>query len=148
MLTKTNDVVRISEVKLGFCEVWLGEDGICRVVLMPGVMVGLAEMKENLAAQWSVIGSGKAPALVDMRDINASTQGAREFTAGEEYAQAVSAVAILENTTIGKILGNLFINFSKPIYPTRLFTSESQAIEWLKQFVETSTLSAALPVEN
>lgn len=122
-------------IHTSFSKVWLGDDGICRVVLQPYVVVGLAEMQENLAAQKKVIGKGKGPVLVDMRAINNSTHEAREFGAGEEFNQVVTAVAIIENTRVGEILGNLFINFSNPLFPTNMFTSEEKAVEWLKEFI-------------
>ena len=128
-------------VTTSFSKVWLDEDGICRVVLMPGIVVGLVEMQENLAVQIKLQGAGKKPTLVDMRKIKNSTREARDFSAGKEYDQALSAVAILENTVIGKILRNLFINFSKPIYPTKLFTSEDAAIDWLKDYLQVSNVS-------
>ena len=70
-----------------------------------------------------------------MRDVSNSMMEASEFGASEEYGQVVSAAAILQNTVIGKILGNLFTNFRKPPYPTKLFTSEDAVIDWLKGFV-------------
>lgn len=127
-------------VTTSFSKVWLDEDGICRVVLMPGIVVGLVEMQENLAVQIKLQRAGKKPTLVDMRKIKNPTLEARNFAAGKEYGREVSAVAILQNTVIGKILGNLFINFSKPIYPTRLFTSED-TVDWLKGYLQVSNVS-------
>lgn len=125
-------------VDTDFSKVWLGEDGVCRSVLRPNIVVGLTEMRESLAAQKQVTEDGVVPVLVDMREIKNSTHEARKFAASVEYSRYVSAVAILENSVIGKILGNLFINFSRPIYPTKLFTSEDEAVSWLREKLQES----------
>jgi hypothetical protein len=33
-----------------------------------------------------------------------------------------------------KILGNFFLKFKQPSIPTKFFSSEKSAIEWLKQY--------------
>ncbi len=33
-----------------------------------------------------------------------------------------------------KIVGNFFLKFDKPARPTKIFTKEEEAVEWLKQF--------------
>ena len=54
------------------------------------------------------------------------------------YAQAppsVSALALLVGSPLSRAIGNFFIGFNKPAVPTRLFSSEVDAIPWLGGFV-------------
>ncbi len=37
---------------------------------------------------------------------------------------------------ISSMIGNFFIRISKPLVPTKIFTDEAKAKEWLKQFVK------------
>jgi hypothetical protein len=36
---------------------------------------------------------------------------------------------------MSRVIGNFFIGFSRTNIPTRLFTSEAEAIDWLKTFI-------------
>ncbi len=42
---------------------------------------------------------------------------------------------MLIKSPVSKIVGNFYIQFSKPTIPTRLFTEEKKAIAWLTQFI-------------
>ena len=128
-------------IETSFSTIALGIDGICRVVLKPNIVVGLPEMKENLAILTELLDGKSAPMLIDMRKIKTSTREAREFAAGPEYTRVMSALAMLSAAVVGTVLGNLFINFSKPRFPTRLFSNEEQAIDWLKKYLQESKTS-------
>lgn len=117
-------------------KVWMGEDGICRVVLLPGVDIGLEEMKESVAARNQIIENGKAPVLVEMREIKSMSAAARRYGATVESTTNLIALALLESSAIGKMVGNFFINFNRAAVPRRLFNSEAEALAWLKGFLE------------
>ena len=61
-----------------------------------------------------------------------------ERAAREELAafEGVTSAAILIDSALSRMIGNVFITFNKPMFPTRLFISETEAIEWLKGFLE------------
>ena len=71
-----------------------------------------------------------------MRAIKFATREAREIPSRPQNANYVVAMAILQNNALSNIVANLFVNFSKPPYPTRLLTSEDEAVAWLKEFIE------------
>jgi len=66
--------------------------------------------------------------LSDTRLVKHTSMQIRKYLA--EHA-TVSAAAILAKNSITVMLGNIFISFSKPPYPTKLFTEEQAAIAWL-----------------
>jgi len=124
-----------------FTEVWLGEDGIVRSVELPntGVKVRaatLAHTKEVFSAILKASKGKKRPFLSDVRKFKSADRESREYFASKEVANAISAMAVLIGSPVGRIMGNFFLNFNKPKYPVKLFTSESAAIEWLKGFIE------------
>jgi hypothetical protein len=46
-----------------------------------------------------------------------------------------SAAALLIGSPLTRAIGNFFMGLNKPLIPTRLFTSETEALAWLKGFV-------------
>ena len=77
----------------------------------------------------------KRPYLSDVRKVKKTTREARLVFASEVSAQACKAVALIIGSGISKIMGNIFMKFNKPLYPTKIFTNEEQAKKWLKQFL-------------
>jgi hypothetical protein len=47
----------------------------------------------------------------------------------------VSAVALIVDTPLSRVLGNFFLAVNKPLYPTRLFDNEASALAWLQELV-------------
>jgi len=118
-------------------KIWLGEDGIVRSVsTRPQYKLMLAETKEILSAILKVSNGKKRPYCADSSDIRYADRESREYAASEEFAEAITAMAILIGSPVSKIIGNFFLNINKPKFPTRLFISETEAIEWLKGFIE------------
>ena len=127
-----NEVIEMEGVK-----VWLGEDGIIRVVSLPGLEVTLENVIEVIRHVKNFTMGKKVPLLIDIRSVKSMTREARLFVSGEDAAQVTSAVALLIGSPASKVIGNFFIGFGKPIYPTKLFNSEEKALHWLEGFIET-----------
>ena len=108
-------------------------DLLSQVLVVANAEIGLAEIEAILAVQDEILEGKAAPSLIDMRQIKSTTREAREYSTGAKYTPAV---ALLIASPISRILGNFFINYSQPPYPTRLFTSEDEALDWLKGFVD------------
>ena len=124
------------DLVLDYAKIWIDADGICRVIVLPGVEITLEVIQVMLAAQAVVSRGEKTPVLVDVREIKFMTRAAREHIAGEEGQKRHPAAALLIDSPIGRALGNFFLRVNKPHYPTRLFTSEDEAITWLKSYLE------------
>lgn len=63
------------------------------------------------------------------------TKETREWGACEESNKYTLASAIVCNSMAHRILGNFFIKVQKPVRPTRMFSNEEAATEWLLSFV-------------
>ncbi len=98
--------------------------------------VDLDDMKAIMNAQVTMNGGQAVPNLLDMHQIQSAPRKAREYAA-KNAARTSLCVAMLVGSAVSRLFGNLFINFNKPVVPTRLFTSEEKAIEWLKGFIKT-----------
>ena len=115
---------------------WLGEDGIIRGVITSTDEHTLPFAMENSEAVKKIADKVKRPLFSDIRKCKSITHEARTHYAREEAGKDLSACALLIGSPIGRIIGNFFLRINKPIYPTRLYTSEHGAIEWLKRYVK------------
>jgi hypothetical protein len=113
----------------------LGEDGVLRFRSLPGASHTLEDARENVRAARELTESGKlAPNLVDFSGIQSMTRDARAYYAGPETAEVMTAVAILVDSFLSRAMGNFFMGLNKPLMPTRLFSSETEALSWLRGF--------------
>jgi hypothetical protein len=111
----------------------LDKQGILRSSYKRAADNTLVEAKK-VVRSLSILGGGKRrPLLVDYRGMRSMDRDARAYFAGPSAAAVVSATAILVDSSLEKAIGNLFIN--KPLVPTRLFTSDSQAMAWLRTYL-------------
>jgi hypothetical protein len=116
--------------------IWLDQDGILHNVILPNAMVMLEDAKEISNSNAEVAEGKKIVGLVDARNVKSATREARKFAARDETKTSRAAIAILVGSPLSRVIGNFFISIDKPPYPTRPFTSETEAIEWLKGFLE------------
>ena len=76
----------------------------------------------------------RLPMLVDVRTVSAIDREARAHLAGPEGARINSAVALLVGSPLSQAIGNFFLGLNKPLIPCRLFTTEPEALAWLRGF--------------
>lgn len=114
----------------------LGEDGIVRAVIIPGAEQTLEDAKEQVAAVWKVSQGRRRPVLVDAREGRFMDRAARVYYASDEAARFRSASALLVGSTVTRVMASFFLGLNKPTHPVRLFTSEDEALDWLRGFLE------------
>jgi hypothetical protein len=76
------------------------------------------------------------PLISNIKSIKNINKEARDFMASKEGCEGVIAAAVIINSSITSMIGNFFIQISKPIVPTRLFTDELEAKKWLADYVK------------
>jgi hypothetical protein len=114
---------------------WMGEDGILRVICLPGVTMGLDDAIENVnACPGELLRSETPPVLIDLRRIRSLTREAREFFAGPRNKR-ICAAAMVIDSPLSRVIGNFFIGLSRMQVDHRLFTSYNDAVEWLSGYV-------------
>jgi hypothetical protein len=124
-----------SEIDLRSQNVHLGADGIVRARLKPHLQIELADAEAAVHSIGQLAAGKRVPVLVDMSQLKAMNRDARVYFAGPQTAQVESAVALLITSPLGRAIGNFFLGINKPLFPTRLFTSETEAISWLSGFL-------------
>ncbi|MFL5320013.1 MAG: hypothetical protein ACJ790_10200 [Myxococcaceae bacterium] len=105
--------------------------GFVRATMRDGVEMDLADAKEALAATKELSGGQRVPVLVDSRLVKYQTRQARDYFVSEEAAAICSRVALIIGSPVSRMIGNFFLRNSAHKAPTKLFTDEAAAIDWL-----------------
>ena len=124
------NATKVIETKIA--RLWVDDEGIGHVVFLPNTRITLEAAKEYIAACAKQGQGRKLPVLVDLRNVISAERAARQFLAGEEVAKITKCSAVIVGSPLSKMFGNFFIGLNRPPFPTKLFTSEIEAIAWLK----------------
>jgi SpoIIAA-like len=114
---------------------YLDDQGIVHITSFQGVEETLDQAKASIAAIRTVSENQRRPILLDMRPIKGQKREVRDYYASSEAADAYTAAAILVGSPISRMIGNIFIGIGKLPVPTKLFSNEEEAIEWLKGYM-------------
>lgn len=126
---------RTNPIRTRTAEIWKGEDGVIRlIVVLPQAKVKLADAQENIGTVAELAGGKKCPVLGDIRNVKSAELRARRHLLGETATQTIRAFAILVGSPLTRVIGNFFMGLNRPPFPARTFTSEEDALEWLKSF--------------
>lgn len=119
--------------ELTHTKIQLGEDGIVMIRCNDDHQYEIEDVKEVLRATGELTGYKKHPTLTIPGKYSEATKEALDFIFSEESTIFASADAYVINSLSQKIIGNFYLKLKKPDIPTRLFTNEKTAIEWLKK---------------
>lgn len=111
---------------------WLGRDGILRVINKPNVEVTVEDAFENVETANKLMGERRRPTLVDIKTVLTVEREARKYYAEENLSLAQ---ALIISSPLSKVIGNFFLGLNKASCPMKLFTSEEDAINWLQGYV-------------
>ena len=119
------------------------EDELCRIWIEKGIVYAVYKTKtidiniaKNMLHQRFNICNGKVyPLLADITQLNSINKEARDYL-GDEGVKLLNANAILIKSSVNRIIGNFYLNITKPKIPTKLFTNKEEALIWLQQFKE------------
>lgn len=113
---------------------WLSEDDICYTIVKPGANIQLQDALNNSNCIKEISEGKVYPLLVNLKEIKSISKEARDHFSMNNRVPGVSAIAMLIKSPVSRIVGNFFLGLNKPTVPTKLFTEETKAIAWLKQF--------------
>ena len=116
-------------------KIWLDADGIVRITSLPGAHETLEDAQRTVATVVTLAAKTPRPVLVDLRAIGSQSRDARQYFGVQGAAAGVLGTAILAGSPVSRLVGNFFLGFGKPDRPAKLFTSEEDALAWLKEFL-------------
>jgi hypothetical protein len=112
----------------------LNADGVVIVKIRDDASQTLADAQANLAMAVSETAGRRRPLLVDIRTARPLDADARHHYSGQTLADGFLALALLvDNSPLGRMIGNVYLRVARPGIPTRLFSDPSEALEWLTQ---------------
>lgn len=114
---------------------WIDDEGIVHVIVKPHAEVSLPDAVEAVRAVAQLGEEVKRPTLVDMRSVKSITRDARMYFAGAETAKAETATALIVGSPLTRAIGNFFLGLNKTTLPCRLFTTEADALAWLRGYL-------------
>ena len=123
-----------TEISVRTQRIRLDDDGIVRAELLPHIDVDHADAVEAVGAIATLSGGKRVPVLVDLRRVKSMSREARTYFSGVETSRTESAAALLVGSPLTRAIGNFFLGLNRPCFPTRLFTSEEDALAWLHGF--------------
>lgn len=115
-----------------YAEFWT-RDGILFFIYKPNTVIDIKGARAIVKDRIRFQNEKSYPILCDMRQLNVVEKPARDYLA-EEGSYLANAVALLVKELYTEKLSDIFLQTSKPSVPTRQFTSEAMALEFLKQF--------------
>jgi hypothetical protein len=115
--------------------IWMDEHGICHESYNEGARLTFEDTVKELQIISEISGHKKVPLLVDLNNAIHVPRECRSYYAGKEGAEILKVAALLVGTQMSRVLGNFFIGLNKPTMPVKLFTSETEALKWLKEYI-------------
>ena len=129
------------EVTTRVMRTWLGEDGILRTVILPGYEIDAKAAEEIWKVHQEILGSRALYSFVDARRLSFASCEARAVVRRRQRQRDIRALAVVVGSPVSRLIGSFFLKLDKPVFPTRLFTDEADAIAWLKHQMAAATLS-------
>jgi hypothetical protein len=112
----------------------MDEDGILCLTINYKHALTIDDIKELIAAIIEISEEEKSIVLVRSLNYKLPSREVRDYSAGQEAANIIKAVAFIVTHPVLKIGANFFLKINKPPFPFKTFTKEKEAIEWLKKF--------------
>lgn len=76
----------------------------------------------------------KSPVYLTGGSFTSQDPASRTFNGSTEVTKHCSAIAMLSTSLAQKMLANFFMRIIKPPVPTKSFSDEKEALDWLRQF--------------
>lgn len=113
----------------GYRVSWDDAAGIARTDWLPGAVCDL-ETARRVDADIQALGKGRVPLLVDLRPIRSMDRPAREFFM--DLNPNYGAIAMVAASPATRMMANFFMGLKRGPIAVRMFTSEQEAVDWLK----------------
>ena len=123
------------KIRTRIAELTYDKDRILRVKLFDDAEIELEDAIQNYEATIAITQGEKFLVMVDATSNVSVSKEARAFVALTKENEKRIAEAFITTSVANKLVGNFYINFNKPKTPTKIFSSETDAIKWLESFL-------------
>lgn len=108
-------------------------EGILHAVYKPGTVLDLKKARQVTADRLRLQREKNYPVFVDLREVTRVERAARHYFA-HEGSILLNAMAVLCSTSQTRAIVNFYIDVNAPVIPTRAFTDQYSALDYLKPF--------------
>ena len=128
--------MKIGEAKTSVSSIEIDGRGLIIWRYLQDAEVGLEEAQEEVRVTGDLVEellNGRSWLLIDIRKIRSIDRAARKLFASDWVSDTygVQALALVIGSPVSCFIGNFWQTIHKPKHPTRLFTDEEKALEWL-----------------
>jgi hypothetical protein len=123
-------------IPLSFGYIRMRTEGITEMFVHSGFQLTAENISEYRQAKEKLGGGKPYPNLVLMGAFSAADATAMKSSASSDMRKLRVADAFVIDSLAQRILGNFYLKFNKPQFPTRFFNSKEEALKWLEAFVD------------
>lgn len=110
------------------------EDGILCAITQKAPSQPFEEHKKRMEEFRKSLDGKKICAIIDITNSSVTSSENREYN-HDMLPQIFKAIAFVTSTALGKMLVNLYLGMQPSPFPTKVFSNEKDAKEWIKQHV-------------
>ncbi len=132
-------------VRSEFGEVSVRETGILFARVFSGYEINLQRAKEYHSLVSYLSSNKRHVTVIDISSIKSITPEARLYLQNISTERGKTlAVALITNSAVSSVIGNMFLSFNKPIYPVKIFSDSLDAQSWAKsEYLRLTTSKAS-----
>ena len=131
MASKASPLQILKQEETSITTIKLRSDGIVHVHMKDNIVFGLDEQREHLYACLQFVNGIKYPFMFTAGDYVNITKEARENAKKIDALLPRIGVALIVENLAYKLIAEFYQKFHKPELPTKIFSSEDKAVEWL-----------------
>lgn len=118
---------------------WVDDDEIIHTIVIPMEEHGIEQAKLYVSYHNRLSYGSPRLLFSDIRQVNiGASRAARKWYTSPEATALKRGMAILVDSPLATMAGNMFMALSRPPYPTRLFRDKKMAMDWLHSLDEHS----------
>ncbi len=107
-------------------------NSIMRVTVCDDIELEIQDAKDMRNMLVNLSSNEKYCVLLDATNPFTVSPEARALIAGKEFSSERIAAAFVITSLANMLIGNFFIKVNKPSSPTKIFSTEENAFQWLK----------------
>ncbi|WP_417610359.1 STAS/SEC14 domain-containing protein [Owenweeksia hongkongensis] len=129
------DIFLMKEILTPKEQMKLLDSGILHCSITENAYLDVEDGRAIIEGVQAIYNGKKIPVFVDIRNAKGASSECRRLFQGKEIAKYQNACALLVDSPLTQLLGSFFLGLNKTEFPTRLFTNQDKALEWLKSYV-------------
>jgi hypothetical protein len=116
--------------------IWLDDQGILFSVPKPGPPpeLSMEEMNKEMEKFKAIIGNKKVCMVSEANPQSRPPTKAERDVVANLINDITKAMAIVTTSPVARMIANLFFGLKPPPYPSKMFSDEKEAVEWIRQF--------------